>query len=166
MVPLDRDRIAKQLASDSAELAADFEPPEAPGLKARFPYRESFSCLVRNDHPTTRLTLRFYAEADHLVVGAHGGRRSAVGEALAAHGLKRRVAMRGPCFLAAPLLLAESDLVLTLPTRLCAMYVALPLRRLELPLQLAGFNVHVLWHSHYDTDTAVRWLLGQVRVSV
>ncbi len=166
VAPFDRGRIAEQLASGAVDVAVGVDPPEAPGLKARLLYREGFSCLVRHDHPATRLTIQSYADADHLVVTAHGGHRSAVDEALAARGLKRRVAMRVPYFLAAPLLLAESDLVLTLPTRLADMYAATPLRRLKLPVQLAGFNVHVLWHTRYDTDTAVRWLLEQVIASV
>jgi DNA-binding transcriptional LysR family regulator len=34
----------------------------------------------------------------------------------------------------------------------------LPLRRVEPPASLRGFDVHAVWHTRFDRNAAVRWL--------
>jgi DNA-binding transcriptional LysR family regulator len=163
VVTYDRAQLAERLASGAIDLAIGVDPPEAAGLKRRLLYREAFACLVREGHPLGRMTLREYASVEHLVAGAHDGYRSAVDELLAAEGLTRKIALRVPYFLAAPILVADTDLVLTVPSRVADLYAAmLPLRRLELPASLRGFDVHAVWHTRFDRDTAGCWLRKHV----
>jgi DNA-binding transcriptional LysR family regulator len=159
MVPYDRAQLAERLASGAVDLAVGVDPPEADGLKRRLLYREVLACLVREGHPLGRMTLRDYAAAEHIVIEAHGGYRGAIDELLAAEGLTRKVVVRVPYFLAAPILVARTDLVLTVPSRVAELYAAmLPLRRVEPPGSLRGFDVHAVWHTRFDRDAAVRWL--------
>jgi DNA-binding transcriptional LysR family regulator len=159
VVPYERARLTERLASGTLDLAVGVDPPEADGLKRRLLYREVFVCLVREGHPLGRMTLRDYAAAEHVVTEAHDGYRGAVDELLAAEGLTRKVVVRVPYFLAAPILVAKTDLVLTVPARVADLYATmLPLRRVDPPGSLRGFDVHAVWHPRFDRDAAIRWL--------
>jgi DNA-binding transcriptional LysR family regulator len=163
VVPYDRGQIVERLASGAIDLAIGVDPPDAPGLKRRLLYRETFACLLRVGHPRAVMSLREYASAEHIVTEAHEGYRGAVDEMLASEGLTRRVVVRVPYFLAAPILVAGTDLVLTVPARVADLYAGmLPLRRVDLPAALGGFEVHAIWHVRFDRDAAGRWLRKRV----
>ena len=110
---------------------------------------DRFVCLVRLDHPTVgdALTLEQYAALPHLLIAPRGRPQAHVDEALARHGLRRRVAVSVPHFSTAPFALAESDLILTMAERVATVaatmakvrIVAPPIRHrgLHLPPDLA-----------------------------
>ena len=84
-----------------------------------------------------------------------------VDTALARLGKTRRVALMIPHFLAAPMVVARSDLVLTLPERIgraCASM--LPLTVVAPPLEVGGFSVSAFWHELAANDPAHAWLRG------
>ena len=64
-----------------------------------------------------------------------------------------------PYFLAAPLVIARSDLVLTAPRRLAELFAAShDLVLVDPPLDLEGFAVVQIWHARVADDPALRWL--------
>ena len=69
-------------------------------------------------------------------------------------------------FLIAPLLVAQSDLVATVPRRLAERFATLlRLRILPPPVRLAGFPVVMVWHGRTADDPAHQWfrrLLAQI----
>ena len=86
-----------------------------------------------------------------------------VDDALAALGRQRRVAVAVPHFLVAPLVLAETDLIATLPRRIAAAFA--PMTALALrppPVAVTGFTIHLLWHERTAADPAQRWLRDQI----
>src|SRR5580704_4072051 len=84
-----------------------------------------------------------------------------VDDALARHGLQRRVSIAVPHFLVAPHIVASSDLLLTMAERV-AEVVAKPLGLVVLSppreLDLAGFTNCLLWHERTHEDPARRWI--------
>ena len=122
---------------------------------------EDFVCVMRRGHPATErnLTLRRYAALDHLLVAPRGAPRGVVDRLLEEKGLERRVSRSVGSFLAAPYLLVESDLVLTVASR-----IAFPLAEtLDLitcppPLTMRGFDLSLAWHQRKEEDPAHRWL--------
>ena len=82
--------------------------------------------------------------------------------ALAEHGLRRRVVARTPHFLVAPALVAGSDAIVTLPSRLARLSARAGLRSFAPPLALPPFDVHLLWHGAASEDAASRWLREQL----
>ena len=69
------------------------------------------------------------------------------------------MALRIRYFLAAPPLVAGTDLVLTLPESVATSFAASAgLRVLEPPVVLAPFATHLVWHERYDADPGHRWL--------
>jgi len=124
---------------------------------------ESFTCVVRRGHPlaSQKLTLARFAAASHALISPRGKEGSFVDDALAKLGLSRRVAVAVPHFLVAPHIVAESDLVLTVASRVATL-LAKPLGLVMLAppreLELAGFRMSLLWHERTHHDAAHRWL--------
>jgi DNA-binding transcriptional LysR family regulator len=130
--------------------------------------QEHFCCVVRRGHPArSKPTLAEYAALEHLLIAPTAPPSAEpagiIDAALAKHGLRRRVRVTVAHFLVAPFVVASSDLVLTAPRRLLAPFVKpLGLRRLELPVKLAGYKLSQVWAARSRDDEAHRWLRGTV----
>ncbi|WP_235212724.1 LysR family transcriptional regulator [Burkholderia paludis] len=166
-VPPSRGNNAALVTDGTAGIALGaFDDDTLPaGIYRRKLYDDSLACIVRNGHPalSARLTPKRFAALSHVLVtiGGRGGER--VDAALARQGLQRRIAMRLPHFLAAPMVVAKSDMTLVLPQRL-ARHVALsmPVALVKLPVEVPSFTVSMIWHERTHDDPAHRWLRQQV----
>ncbi len=151
---------AEELRSGQGDLAiGTFDVPE--GFLERKLLDEDFVCIVRRDHPSVRrrLTIRRFTELGHVLVSPFGGPRGTVDRALAAHQRMRRVAIQTRHFVISPILVAQSDLVATVPGRLAEHFAKLlPLRILRPPIRLGGFPVRMVWHGRTADDPAHQWL--------
>lgn len=128
-------------------------------------YADGFVCVVRSGHPVLAdgLSLERYVSLRHIAVTISGIGESAVDVALSSLGLTRRVALRVPHFLAAAMLVADSDMVLTLPGRLARVLAKrLPLALLDLPLQVASLSPAMIWHERFHRDPAHVWVRQQL----
>jgi DNA-binding transcriptional LysR family regulator len=124
-------------------------------------FDDEFVCLVRRDHPQIgqKMSMQRYLAARHVVVAPSGTSGSLVDTELAALGLNRRVALRVTNFLIAPIVVAETDFVNTMPKRLGAKLAErYGLCALPPPLELPRFGFLLLWHPRVDMDPAQRWL--------
>lgn len=154
-----------QLASGAVDLVVAPRSPrgDAVGMFAQRLFDEGFVCVVRRGHPLARkkLTLARFAEASHALIAPHGREGSFVDDALAARGAARRVAVAVPHFLIAPHLVATSDLLLTLASRV-ARILAKPLGLVVLApppeIRLERFTMYLLWHERTHRDTAHTWV--------
>jgi DNA-binding transcriptional LysR family regulator len=126
---------------------------------------EEFSCVVRARHPRIRrkLTLKQYVELPHILVSPRGRGVGVVDDALAKLGKRRIVAVTLPHFLLAPFVVAQSDCILTVPSRIARAFARLvPIRVLDPPLAVSGFDVAMLWHARAEEDDAHAWLRREV----
>ena len=125
---------------------------------------EELIVLLRRDHPAAkRLTVRSYAALDHILVAPRGLPGSPVDQALEPLGVTRRVVLRLQHFAAAALIVAQTDLVVTLPARFARqMAETLPLRTAPLPFDVAGFTFSVAYNASVKDDPAHRWFRGRV----
>jgi len=165
VVPVPAAGAAASLTDGRMDLAIEVRPAEAPGLRARTIAEDRFACVVRRDHPGVgdELDLDTFLRLPHALISPQGGGRSVVDAVLEPMGLERRIALRIGYFLAAPLVVARSDLVLTAPRTLCERLVELaPLRLLEPPLELPGFHTRMVWHERLDADPVHRWFRERV----
>jgi DNA-binding transcriptional LysR family regulator len=136
--------------------------PEASlaGLQTQQLISERLVCVVRDGHPLARgrLTLARFAAAKHVLIAPRGRPGGPIDDALAARGLERHIAVGVPHFLAAPHIVAETDLVLTVAERIAAAFATvLPLRILELPFDLPAVRGSMLWHDRLSDDPAHSW---------
>lgn len=128
-------------------------------------FDEGFTCIVRAANPLAggKLTLARYCSAAHLLVAPRGTPGSFVDDALAEHGRSRRIALAVPHFLVVPHIVAGSDLVATLASRVAALFTeTLGLVAMPPPVQLPRFQIALAWHERNHQDAAHRWLREQV----
>lgn len=159
--------VAGALASGAVDVVlAPARPRDLTGgCFQRALFDEAFTCAVRAEHPGARgrLTLDRFCALDHLLIAPRGTAGGFVDDALASLGRQRRVALAVPHFLIAPLVLAGTDLIATVPRRIATAFapmVALALR--PPPIELTGFTIHMLWHERAAADPAQRWLRDQI----
>lgn len=128
-------------------------------------YTDRLVCVVRSDHlaVTDELSLERYVALRHIAVTISGMGESSIDIALSSLGLTRHVALRVPHFLAGAILVADSDMVLTLPARLARLLAKrLPLALLDLPLQVAPLSPAMIWHERFHGDPAHVWVRQQL----
>jgi len=134
-------------------------------LHRRTLYSDDFVCLLRAGHPVLGdgLGLERYLALRHVAVTISGVGESAVDAALATQGHARRVALRVPHFLAGAMLVADSDMILTLPRRLARRLAEkLPLALADLPLQVPSVAPAMIWHERVHGDPAQVWVRQQL----
>ncbi|MEW9518859.1 LysR family transcriptional regulator [Streptomyces tubercidicus] len=125
--------------------------------------------VVREGHPLTagKLTVRRFADAAHLNFSRRGRLTGPVDEALAAHGLRRKVIATVPTFAASLMMVRDSDAVgLTAERAGLATVHGLGLRTLPIPLELPPMIMEMAWHPRQEADAGHRWLRGLVRETV
>lgn len=151
----------EQLFSGEVDLTFGQARGREPGLHSQLLIRNHWACVLRREHPalTEPWTLDTYAQLPHLLIGftSHGGGH--VDEALAAAGRQRRVMLRMPYVTLSPLIIAESDLVLTTARWLAeklAQSNGLTIR--EPPVALDPVDIPMVWHERTHRDPRQRWI--------
>jgi DNA-binding transcriptional LysR family regulator len=140
----------------------------ASGLRHQLLFTDDMVCVLREAHPAAQgeLDLRTYAGLAHVMVGVGPRGPTGVDDELAKHGLTRHIACRVGHFVAAPAVVAETDMVLTLPRRLarrlCARY-GLTIR--QTPLPPLPFRYAQYWHASMQEDSGHRWFRTQLRLA-
>lgn len=159
-------QLVDALQSGEVDLAVGYFP----GLQGAAMYQQrlfthSFVCIVREGHPLSgmRLTKAAFLAAQHAVVQQEGKSHEVFEDALDAQGLARRVVLSIPHFLAIPLVIAESDLVVTVPYAIGMSFAQMAgLRILRPPIEVAPAEVKQHWHARFHHDRVNQWLRGVV----
>lgn len=156
--------IGRQMEEGEVDLMIGAAGALHPEWRSRKIYDEHFVCVVRADHPVVAagLDLDRYCALDHLLVSPSGGGfLGVVDGSLGAIGRKRRVAASVQEFLVAPPLLAGTDLIATLPSRLAGGFGP-GFRLLPPPLPIGGFSIRLAWHPRSHGDPALEWLREEI----
>lgn len=128
-------------------------------------FAEQNVCIARKGHPLlqNRFTLREFAAANHIGVFYQDETVGLVDNILAGYGLRRRLLATTPHFLTAVHVVANSDLIATVPAGLAAHFrrdAGLEIRRS--PLKLPTFHTRLLWSMHSSEDPALMWLRSEI----
>jgi DNA-binding transcriptional LysR family regulator len=148
------------LRDGTLDLIAGVALEPAAGLVRTKLFQDALVCIVRRDHPRVgkTLDLETFAALPHLLVTRDLDGAGPVDAALAAHGLERHVAMRVPYHLAAPFMVARSDLIVITTLALARDAASmLPLRILRCPIPLPVLKVTMAWHERNQNDAAHKW---------
>lgn len=132
---------------------------EAGQLVKRKLLADDFLTAQRKGHPrgTGPLDLDTFCELDHLIVSTTGGFAGLIDRALAQEGRTRRVTVSVQSYALAPLILASSDCISTLPRRFLARFA----RELDFappPLDLSRAALAAFWHRRSQDDEGHLWL--------
>lgn len=154
-------RWREELERGAVDLTVGVPTGTEPNLYSRPLLTNEWACLLRKGHPALakKWTLELFAGLDHVLVSLLGRGGGHVDEALAAHGLRRRVALRIPYPALAPHIVAETDLVVTTPRWLALKLVSsghVVIRRPPMPIP--PVSVALVWHERSHRDPRQRWL--------
>jgi DNA-binding transcriptional LysR family regulator len=163
LVPLRSTAVARALAAGELHLAIGAGLRETARTRVARLCAERFRCVVRKGHPriTKQLTARAYAAEPHVLVRPADGQLARLDPALGDPGRKRRAGVTVPHFLFVTEIVANSDLVATLPERV-ALAGAGRLQVLAPPVKLAGFTLAQAWTGAAEADPAQLWLRSVV----
>ncbi len=161
--------LAEMLEAGSVDLALVSKEQFSGPFSTQDLFKDGFMCMVRSDHPSVKakLSLDTYASLRHVLVAPSGTPGSIVDTELARLGVTRRITARVSSFLVAPLVVAETDFIATLPARLARTQAQrYGVRLVPPPLRLPEFTLAMAWHPRLEHDPAQRWLRAFVaRVS-
>jgi DNA-binding transcriptional LysR family regulator len=139
------------------------------GLRDQELLLEKFVCVVRRGHPVLRrrFDLAAYTKLGHVAIAPSLGLSetyaSVIDEQLAHQNRSRRVVLTVSHFLAAPFIVAASDLVLTASERLVSSFApSLDLAVLQPPLALRSYRLSQVWSDRAHADPGNAWLRGLV----
>jgi DNA-binding transcriptional LysR family regulator len=120
-----------------------------------------FVCVVRAGHPEVRerLIQEQFRNLPHAVVKTEGRSRQIIEQYLKEHGIHRRELLRSRHFLSIPMVIASTDLVVTVPTSIGELFRQIAdLQILQPPFPIPFIDVKQYWHRYQQTDPGNRWL--------
>jgi DNA-binding transcriptional LysR family regulator len=159
--------IAKQAEQGELDLAFHTGEGSPPGLRRRTLFTERYVLAARVGHPRlhAQLTQAEFCELEHVIVSPdRGGFHGVTDDVLARSGLKRKVVLSVPSFLFMMSVLASTDLVAMLPSRLVRN--ASMLQIVVPPVDVPAYDMVMLWHERSHRDPAHQWLRETISKSV
>jgi LysR family nod box-dependent transcriptional activator len=125
-------------------------------------YVDDYVCVAWDGNSEFRdgLTLESYLKAGHVVLQWSRGRTPSLDEfVLSKMGLERRIEVIAMNFSMLPSFVVGTPRLATVQRRMAEYYVkTMPLRILEVPLDLPVLDESVHWNAAFDQDPACKWL--------
>jgi DNA-binding transcriptional LysR family regulator len=104
-----------------------------------------------------------YLAERHVLVDPGTG-HSVVEERLQELGCTRKIALRVPHLSVLPEVIATTDLLVAIPSRIARMFAArYAVQTFDLPFAVRKFEVMLRWQEHSGDIVAQRWLLQTLR---
>ena len=157
-----RPHLDQALAQGDADLALGVSLSAPEQLRCRVLAEDHFVCVAQPSSWTCGDDPAAWAALPHALVSPGARRGGPVDRVLAAQGLRRRVVVTVPHFLAAVELVATTDLVLTIPRRLAELLCPPGMLVRPPPLALDPIQIVALWHGRHHRDPGHRWLRDQL----
>jgi DNA-binding transcriptional LysR family regulator len=125
-------------------------------------FQHYFVCLLRADHPLSgpKLTMEQFLDLGHAVIRAEGRSQEIFEKYLERHRIERRIVLHTPHFMSIPMIIGQSDLVVTLPHAIGQFFsrIGANVRIIEPPLPLPPISLFQHWHGNYHHEPRNRWL--------
>ncbi|AUX25062.1 LysR family transcriptional regulator [Sorangium cellulosum] len=170
LLPLDA-RAADAVRSGDVDLAIGAFAADAlpSGVSREELFEDRFVGLARASHPKARgrVDLDTYAALEHVTVPRQGAHDGVADDLIAARGVQRRAVMTVSHVLLVPHVVAGSDHVATVATRIGRAFSSmLPLRTFDLPFELPPLQISMLSSTRTHNEPAQAWLRGVVNEAV
>ncbi|MDD2058454.1 LysR substrate-binding domain-containing protein [Pseudomonas sp. GD03860] len=138
------------------------EPMPSDAFDSQLLLSEELYSMVRRDHPlvSNRLTLEQYVTLKHLVLEWRDTENPRpVERHLQRLGLSRELYLHVHSFFSMPWIVAGSDVVCTMPSRMAKTFSELhQLKCFKTPLEGLEVPIYLSWHRSVEEDPAHRWL--------
>jgi DNA-binding transcriptional LysR family regulator len=162
VVSVTQSGLKDDMASGGVDLALGLLPQLQAGFFQQALFRQAYVCLMRQGHALSkkkRLSLKSFAQAQHVRIIAAGTGHGRVDEALEKQGLQRSFRLTVPHYVALGDVLGHSDLIATVPERFAQRVMApFGLTTRPLPLDVEGSAIHQFWHARLHKDPGHQWL--------
>jgi len=148
---------------DLALLAMDSVPEH---FHRQVLYREDYVLIARKKHPSLKrkLSVDAFCQLEFVLVSPEGGGFAGVTDTmLESRKRKRRVMLSTQHFLFVPEVVASTNLVAIVPSRLVKHRDDLQI--LPPPLPLPGYEMGMVWHERSHSHAAHVWLREQVKLA-
>ncbi|HWM81127.1 MAG TPA: LysR family transcriptional regulator [Pseudolabrys sp.] len=160
---LSAEEVVDGLRSGAIDLAVGFLPSSLDeDFQAKILFEEHYVCMVNARHSVARrrrLNKRDFLQSAHAVVGTENSGHVLAENLLTQLRLEGRIVLRVPHFLTIPLIVAQNDLIVTVPSRLgLAISTHVDVRLLPYPEKIPSFPVSICWHAREEINPENRWL--------
>lgn len=152
-----------EMEAGHVDLAMGLLPQLKAGFFQRRLFHQHYVCMFRAGHALDgpAISIDQFCAADHVVVVAAGTGHADMDASIERRGIKRKVKLTVPHFVAVGHILATTDLISSVPERYAHACVApFNLRHLPHPVVQAPIDINVFWHAKYHRDPGNQWLRG------
>jgi len=150
-----------EMETGCVDLAMGLLPDLKAGFFQRRLFRHRYVCMFRKGHPLDKrsISLQEFSAADHVVVISAGTGHGKVDDMLTHSGIRRRVRLRVPHFVAVGHILGETDMIATVPERFAERCVEpFDLRFVPHPAKLPEIAINLFWHAKYHREPGNQWM--------
>jgi len=149
------------LESGEVDLAVGAFSRLIAGCRQKRLYRERYVCVVRQDHPrfADGMSVEAFCSVPQALVDPRGYVHERLDSWLAQQRVARSVKLHVPYFVPLPAVIARSDLLVVMASRVAKTYAEmLPLKIMPPPVKLPTYDTRLFWHERFHRDPANRWL--------
>jgi DNA-binding transcriptional LysR family regulator len=143
------------------DLAMGFLPDLKSGFFQRLLFRQPYVCIFRRDHPLARtgVSARQFRAAEHVAIASEGTGHGVVDQVIGQAGIRRRLRLTVPHFIAVGPVLAATDMIAVVPQRFadCACG-PFGLATAPCPVKIPESVINVFWHARNHREPANQWL--------
>ncbi len=160
VLPVPLDDPAAVLASGEVDCAVGIFDNLTSGFKRSLGLPERYVCIVRTGHPKFRrgMTLEAFLEVKQAVADSTGMAHTMIDRLLAEYHIRRKDAVRVPQFHVLPMIIANSELLAVVPSRLARAFSRIAsIKIFSLPVSIPSFDINVYWHERYHHDAPNQW---------
>ena len=162
-VSLPAAEIANGLEAGTVDLAMGYFPDlKKHNFFQQVLFSDGFVSLLRADHPVSakKLSLKQFLQLEHAVIRAESRTEEVIERYLARKRVQRRVVLTTQHFSSAPLIVAQSDLIVTVPEPLARYFsnASSQVRVVGLPFEAPRIDLKQFWHRKFHHDARNRWL--------
>jgi DNA-binding transcriptional LysR family regulator len=162
LIGFEKDSVGELLKQGAIDLALGVFPNPPQQTLCELLFQERFVGIVKKGHPAIAngsLSLETFANLPQAMVTIRRDETGFIDRVLATYDLKRRIAVTTPHMLVLPSLVASSDLVASVPSRIATYLIShQELEIFELPIETQPWIVSMLWSKLANQDSANCWL--------
>lgn len=155
----------RELNEGQLDLIVTGFAPDLSAVHARRLFSESHLCLVRRGHPVLDrrpLSFEAFLEWPHIAVTVLGQEADGFDDRQR-EARRDKVILWTPDFSLSPILVRDTDAIVTLPSRAARQFAAdHDLALFDPPGEKRPFDYWLVWHERSQRDPATQWLIDQL----
>lgn len=159
----------EDLATGKVDFAIGFQTPEMSHhsqLGVIEGFRDEYMVAVSSRHPriNDNLTLEQFLAEGHVVVNPWNEARGTIDQALEKLNIRRRTVVELPSLLSAPAIVANSELITTLPERAMAtLFSSEALTCFKVPFSVPAYALNVYFHNARSVTPGHYWMRERIQ---